>query len=622
MSEITPLTTPRQRLRCPECLAVFRSKYGYCPQDGSELLPCGDEPLLGATIAERYVIEEIIGEGAMGMVYRARHVRLPRTFAVKVLFGDLASDAVMRLRFAQEAAAASQLSHPNLVPVVDFGKSERGLLYLIMDFVEGETLAELIHREAPLDPLRVVEITRAMTLGLAHAHAQGLVHRDFKPDNVVMERREGAPAMPRILDFGLAISAREDLDCDARLTQNGFVVGTPVYISPEQARDLPVDHRADLFALGVVMYEMLAGKPPFDGAAMDVAHKNMAEPMPPMAVRNPNAVVPAELEAVVMRLVEKAPEDRYQSAEELLAALDRIEGALTQARATVVDLPRAATLPMPLSPARVAAPVVDPLDDTADGDAVTDLSWNEAVGKRKLMAGVVAVVAALCVVVYALQANRGAKAEETSKAIEVTEADTPAAEHVAVAPAEAPVASPSPGAGAMPVASPSPSPPTSTSTATPTSTVREPERAPASPRIFGAKPRTKVQARRPAAPNRVSEEEQDRVDALARAAGIRDEEAPAPRSSAPAAPRSSAPAMEAPEEASEASVARLVKDYRDVGNALVSLQDTLGSAAAQPYRNRYFQVPYSDALRIPAVRRDALAQLGALRHDIRRALRD
>jgi serine/threonine protein kinase len=272
--------SPDERMRCPVCLAVFRTRFGWCPADGAELAPCGgSDPLLGSELAGRYIMEELVGEGSMGLIYRARHTCLPRCFAVKILFGDLIADPRMRIRFAQEAALASRLSHANVVPVVDFGRSAGGLLYLVMDFIEGEGLGELIAREAPLDPLHAIGLSRQLAQGLAHAHRRGLVHRDFKPNNVILERHEDAPAMPRILDFGLAISTRERDDAPGRLTEIGYILGTPIYIAPEQVLDHVVDHRADLFALGVVMYEMLAGVPPFDGRPVEIAHKNVIHPV-------------------------------------------------------------------------------------------------------------------------------------------------------------------------------------------------------------------------------------------------------------------------------------------------------------------------------------------------------
>jgi serine/threonine-protein kinase len=316
-------------MRCPVCLAVFRTRFGWCPADGAELAPCGgSDPLLGSELAGRYIMEELVGEGSMGLIYRARHTCLPRCFAVKILFGDLIADPRMRIRFAQEAALASRLSHANVVPVVDFGRSAGGLLYLVMDFIEGEGLGELIAREAPLDPLHAIGLSRQLAQGLAHAHRRGLVHRDFKPNNVILERHEDAPAMPRILDFGLAISTRERDDAPGRLTEIGYILGTPIYIAPEQVLDHVVDHRADLFALGVVMYEMLAGVPPFDGRPVEIAHKNVIHPVPLIAQRSPGVTVPPELEAVVRRLLEKAPERRYATADELCGALDEVERGL------------------------------------------------------------------------------------------------------------------------------------------------------------------------------------------------------------------------------------------------------------------------------------------------------
>ncbi len=318
------------RLRCPVCLAVFRTEFERCPNDGAELGPLDGDPLVGTLIAGRYVIDALVGEGSMGLIYRAHHASLPRRFAVKVLFGDLIADPRMRTRFAQEAALASRLGHPNVVSVVDFGRAPTGLLYLVMDYVDGEVLSDLIAREAPLEPLRAVRIARQLARGLGHAHKHGLVHRDFKPGNVLLERHEDDLLVPRILDFGLAISTRPREELPGRLTECGFIIGTPVYIAPEQVLDLAVDHRADLFALGVVLYEMLAGQPPFDGRPVEIAHKNVVEPVPPIIQRSPGVVIDLELERLVRRLLEKAPGDRFASADELCAALEAMERRETE----------------------------------------------------------------------------------------------------------------------------------------------------------------------------------------------------------------------------------------------------------------------------------------------------
>jgi eukaryotic-like serine/threonine-protein kinase len=339
---------PGARLRCPTCLVPFRSTFTRCPRDGSALVWRQDDPLIGTTFADRYVIEALVGEGAMGLVYRAHHARLSRLFAVKIMFGDVAAEAAMRMRFAQEADAASRFCHPNVVSVLDFGRTDRGILYLAMDYVDGETLASLIRRSGPLAEARVVSLTRQLARGLGHAHHAGLVHRDFKPANIAIAVGDDGCEVARVLDFGLAISEREG-DRIGRLTEHGLVVGTPIYIAPEQARDQAVDHRADLFALGVVMYEMLTGKTPFEGSGAEIARANVQQKPPALSARNPQVRVTPELEAIVFKLLEKRASDRFQSAEDVIAALDRFERASRPAAAHVVAEPAAARPELVLS---------------------------------------------------------------------------------------------------------------------------------------------------------------------------------------------------------------------------------------------------------------------------------
>ncbi len=298
-----------------------------------------DDRLIGSVIAGRYHVEERIGEGQMARIYRARHIRLSRCFAVKVLPAPRASQPIFRMRFAQEADAASRLDHPNVVPVVDFGRIDSGELYLVMSLVEGETLAGLIGREAPLAPLRAVGLARSLARGLGHAHERGLVHRDFKPANVAFEG-----SVPRILDFGLALRPGSGPDeGEPRLTEEGYVVGTPIYLAPEQACDEVVDARADLYALGVVLYEMLAGRPPFDGTPAEVARRKLVEPVPPIARVSPEVATPPALEALVRRLLAQDPDDRFASAADLVAALDALEPQLARrvepARAELMRAP-------------------------------------------------------------------------------------------------------------------------------------------------------------------------------------------------------------------------------------------------------------------------------------------
>ncbi len=327
-----------ERLGCPSCGAVFRQDFGYCPLDHTALVPLENDPLIGATLSDRYVIEDCVGEGGMGRVYRARHSKLDRLFALKVLYGDLAASAKMRSRFEREARTASKLEHPRLVSVVDFDITEGGLLYLAMSYVEGRELAMVIEDEAPLESERIRRLIRQLCEGLAYAHDQGMVHRDFKGQNVLVSGT-GANERVHILDFGLAFM-REGPESH-RMTTQGVVMGTPAYMSPEQAMNQPLDHRTDLFSLGVLLYEMLAGTLPFLGTPVEVARQNMAADPPPISRRVPGLVVDAALESIAFRLMEKLPQDRFQSAHEVIAALD----ALAASGATTRSMPMPALSP-------------------------------------------------------------------------------------------------------------------------------------------------------------------------------------------------------------------------------------------------------------------------------------
>jgi eukaryotic-like serine/threonine-protein kinase len=599
------------RLRCPDCLAVFRTAFTFCPADGATLIQCVEEPLLGATVADRYVLEELIGEGAMGLVYRASHVRLPRQFAIKVLFGDMASDARMRLRFAQEASAACRLNHPNVVTVVDFGKSERGLLYLVMDYVEGETLCQLIEREAPLDERQVIELSLQLCDGLAHAHANGIVHRDFKPDNVVLEPREGARAVPRILDFGLAITSNDDL-FDGRLTQHGWVVGTPTYLSPEQARDEAVDQRSDLYSLGVVMYEMLAGVPPFDGNAMEVAHRNMVEPPPLIRARNPLACVSAELERVVRRLLEKNPDDRFATAEEVIAALEHIDETYDYGISAGMAALVLGDEPEPIAQRAPVTLVVD-----SDGLAEPFVPFEELrPGRLRRAAFALSGLMAIAGLIYFLTGG-GATfgAEVAARTVEPASTASVALPDQPSAPAEAPaVTAPAAPAVDSPAAPSAPSV-QAPSTAAPMAKKAEPivrrtphRAVPARTSKAARAPQRRPVLRSAAPPVRKAPPLMAQPDG-----GIADPDTPAHLAAATSAP--------APQPGPDASVSRLIAEYRQVGQAIARLQGQADPDVASGFRDRYFQLPYADALRIPAVRRDTLAQLARLRRDLAAASR-
>lgn len=311
------------RLYCRKCKSIYRSGFEHCPNDESLLEPLVDDPMLGVTLGTHYVIDKCVGEGAMGRVYLAHHSRLTRRrFAIKILLGELAADPTMRMRFSQEAEAASRLQHPNVVPVLDYGKTDEGLLYLVMDFIDGEPLSERIER-GRLSEAEAIDFSKQVCLGLTHAHDQGLVHRDFKPENVVLVTNDGR-VTPRILDFGLAIINSNE-ESSIRLTTAGMVVGTPAYVSPEQARAMAVDRRTDLFALGVAMYEMICGILPFDGGVIEILYANATQDPPAFRERNPAVRVSAELEALVSKLMARELDDRYQTANEVYKALEGLE---------------------------------------------------------------------------------------------------------------------------------------------------------------------------------------------------------------------------------------------------------------------------------------------------------
>jgi serine/threonine protein kinase len=282
--------------------------------------------LLGRVVAGKFVIEAVIGVGGTGTVYRARQLALDRTVALKVLHRDIADDELFAERFKREARAASRLDHPNSVRVLDFGRDSDGLLYLAMEHVQGRTLHQVIREDGPLGDERIVDILAQVLAALSVAHEMGVIHRDLKPENIIILRGrsdEGDSAeLAKVCDFGIATivaAARDGTDDGARMTLRGYVVGTPEYMSPEQVRGEAADQRSDLYSVGVVLYQMLTGQPPFTGdSPFGLAVKHATEaPAPPSTLR---AVNPG-LEAICLRAMSKAPADRFPVAREMRAAL-------------------------------------------------------------------------------------------------------------------------------------------------------------------------------------------------------------------------------------------------------------------------------------------------------------
>ena len=284
-----------------------------------------DDTLIGATLAGRYRIEARVGSGAMGAVYRAHQAGLARRVAIKILNRDrcLGGDTVQRFR--REAHAMSALHHPNTVRVFDFGSTDDGLLYLAMELLEGESLTHRLLRGGALGVREAVLVAQAVLRSVGEAHAHGIVHRDLKPDNVFLAKVQGEPtAMVKVLDFGIAKAIEGERKIDQFETLDGTVFGTPRYMSPEQAAGKTLDHRSDLYAVGIMLFEFLAGRPPFvDADAVVVMARHIREAPPPLAAAAPDAPIPPCLEAVVQKSLAKDPCERWQSAEEFERELGR-----------------------------------------------------------------------------------------------------------------------------------------------------------------------------------------------------------------------------------------------------------------------------------------------------------
>ncbi len=325
-AEVGAATTPSGGRVCPECGHRFTGDARFCPFDGANLGarssvdPAGD-PLVGTVVDGRYRVDRVIGEGGMGTVYEARHTSLGRPFALKALKKVLAQDGELSARFIQEARAAASVAHPSVVQITDFGVLSEGQPYFVMEMLEGESLSSLIAKGGPLPAGQAVRILRQVVEALAAAHAAGVVHRDLKPDNVHVGSAAGSGSeVVKVLDFGLAKVAGA-----SKLTRAGMVFGTPHYMSPEQASGDPVDHRSDVYSLGIVMYEMFTGRVPFEADSyMGVLTKHMyMVPTPPSEVVE-SAKELGALEDITLRCLQKKPEARFSSMTELLNELDAV----------------------------------------------------------------------------------------------------------------------------------------------------------------------------------------------------------------------------------------------------------------------------------------------------------
>jgi serine/threonine-protein kinase len=298
------------------------------PVDSPDGSGGASDPLVGQTLAERYRITRKIGEGGMGAVYEATHVALGKRVAVKILREKFVDQPAIGQRLVQEARHASSIHNEHIIDITDSGVTGDGRTYLVMEHLDGESLAQRIRRDGPIPEARLLAIARQAALALGAAHAVGIIHRDVKPENLfLVARPAGEPDYVKVVDFGISKMMRPDEAPDAlRLTRTGMVLGTPLYMSPEQARgEEELDHRIDIYALGVILYEGLTGEVPFSASNYlgIIAQVSAHAPPPPRALRPELSISPA-VEALVLRAMAKSRDERYPTMEALIEDLDRV----------------------------------------------------------------------------------------------------------------------------------------------------------------------------------------------------------------------------------------------------------------------------------------------------------
>ncbi len=314
---------------CPQCDRTYEGvDFDTCPEDGGRLFvrkrKKEDDPLLGSVLDERFRIEESLSAGGMGAVYRATQLSVQREVALKVVRPELDTEELFMERFFREARVVAELSHPNIVRLIDFGQDrDRDLLYLVMELVRGAEMGDLLS-QGRLDPALALEVTYQICAGLTEPHSRGIVHRDLKPANIILVPSSDGTFQVKLLDFGIARSA----ELETQLTATGMICGTPSYLSPEQAQNLPVDERTDLYSLGIVLFEMLTGHLPFRApSGLQLLFEHVQRPPPKLSRAYPEQI-PEPLSRLVSDLMAKAPEDRPQRALEVRRRIQHIRHEL------------------------------------------------------------------------------------------------------------------------------------------------------------------------------------------------------------------------------------------------------------------------------------------------------
>lgn len=370
---------------CPKCGATYPDEYNVCPQDGAPL--ASDKSSGVARVVDgKYQIVRLVGRGGMGAVYEAIHTTMQRRVALKILNADLVSNPAALERFRREALLSGRLKHPNAITIYDYGMSAIGEAYIVMEFLEGHSLGQELQQAKTLSPLRVVSVLAPVCDAVHAAHVEGIIHRDLKPANIMLEKLRTGETV-KVLDFGIAKLAMNNPNL-MNLTGTG-IIGTPQYMSPEQCQAHRIDGRSDIYSIGVIAYEMLTGKLPFDEPT-PLATVIAQVKQKPKPLRELRPDIPPALEAVVMRALEKSPANRYQTAEELAEAFRAIQRQLAPSSAVIPTPQGLVALPDPGPAAQGPFTRVVPSDapaavvSTPVPDSVrlpTNMSGGEFVGR-------------------------------------------------------------------------------------------------------------------------------------------------------------------------------------------------------------------------------------------------
>jgi len=334
---------------CPQCGTEYPASERFCAMDGMALRSAADETdLVGSIVAERYHILEKIGEGGMGQVYLAEHVKMGRRNALKVMRPGAVKDLSTISRFNREAAHASRISHANVAAIYDFGETRDGLVYIAMEYVEGPSLTSIIARDGALSPARAAGIIRQTADALGAAHEMGIVHRDLKPDNILVASTRDGGDLVKVVDFGIAKSAAAD---GQKVTKTGHVIGTPEYMSPEQLAGDPLDGRSDIYSLGLVAFHALTGAPPFSSeSAQEAMIMRLTDRPKRLSAVRPDVLWMQDVQTVLDKALEPNANARYRTAPEFGRDLEM----------TIRRMPAMDTAPARTNPTGVRAPDVPP----------------------------------------------------------------------------------------------------------------------------------------------------------------------------------------------------------------------------------------------------------------------